>query len=70
MGKGSSGLVIQNNSTVLIENCGRLPDIYGDLSSHRCEAYGVLSGIIILQHLKKWRQHIKSVLKYYNHVHM
>jgi hypothetical protein len=55
-GKGSYGLVIQNKSTIALENYGRLPEISGDISSHRCEAFGVLSGIIILHHLLIWQK--------------
>jgi hypothetical protein len=45
-----------NAMYAVIENYGRIPQINGDISSHRCEAFGVLSGIITLYHLLIWKK--------------
>jgi hypothetical protein len=58
--KHSDTVVAKKQNLILFKSYNMIPNIYHQLSSHRCEAHGILSGITIIY--KLYTQH-KSQLQ-------
>jgi hypothetical protein len=49
--KGSYGIIATRSKEIVFECYNRIPNVYNILSSHRCEAFGILSGLAIFYQL-------------------
>jgi Reverse transcriptase (RNA-dependent DNA polymerase) len=54
---GSYGAVLAINNVILLSLNGRVPNNYNTLTPHRCEAYGVLSAIVLYAELSIYIQY-------------
>jgi ribonuclease HI len=57
---GSIGVIIKNSNGDSIDLCSRIPLIYNELNSHRCECFGILVGVNIFI---KIQQYVQQILK-------
>jgi hypothetical protein len=54
------GVVGSINTTVVLETNFKLPRIFNDYTSHRCEAMGILSAITIFEAIQRFRKKFRK----------
>jgi RNase H len=54
--KGSFGVVISQDETIIATNKSRLPPIYNAIHSYRSEGFGILGGLIIYKEIYEFSQ--------------